>query len=227
MPTTASCSEIQSDFDEIAQLTPQPERVGPYERWLLKRISPSPGTALEVGCGVGHLARRLGRLFGKVVAIDLSEGMIAEAKRRTPEQANIEYICAELFEWLAACPERYECIVSVSTLHHVELARALQAMAAALKAGGRLLVLDLCARPGVRHAAENGAAWIVARVREVVAHRGIAPWKLRQAYWRHGRKESYLTVSAVSRIVAEILPGAAVRSHLLWRYSIVWDKPAL
>ncbi len=215
MVTTASAQQIRDDFDAIAAVTPRRELLGPHEEWLLTNLPPARGTVLEIGCGVGTLARRLAREFERVVAIDFSEGMIREARRRTAGD-EVEYVCADLFEWLREHPEAYDCIVSVSTLHHVDLAPAVEQMVRALKPGGRLLILDLLDRKGVL---VNAAAFIAARLRDLVTHR-IA-WKLRRAYWRHGRNERYLTLDEVRRAVP---PGAHVRAHLLWRYSVIWDK---
>ena len=215
MPTTASAQQIRDDFDAIAAATPRRELLGPYEEWLLKNLPPARGTVLEVGCGVGTLARRLAREFERVVAIDFSEGMIREARRRTGDD-NVEFVCVDLFEWLREHQEAYDCIVSVSTLHHVDLQPALEQMARALKPDGRLLILDLLDRKGVF---VNAAAFVAARLRDLVRHR-IA-WNLRRAYWRHGRNERYLTLDEVRRAVP---PGARVREHLLWRYSVIWDR---
>jgi SAM-dependent methyltransferase len=215
MPTTAAPHQIREDFDAIAAVTPRTEHLGPYEEWLLTNLPPTRGTVLEVGCGVGRLARRLAGEFERVVAIDFSEGMISEAKRRTADGA-VDYVCADLFEWLKEHPDWYDCIVSVGTLHHVDLGRALEQMARALKAGGRLIVLDLLERKGF---VINAFAWVVARLRDVLERR-IA-WKLRRAFWRHGRHERYLTLEEVREAV---LPGSRVRERLLFRYSIVWDK---
>ena len=101
MPTTASALQIQSDFDAIARLVPDGDRLGPHEDWLLRNLPPGRGTVLEIGCGVGHLSRRLTAAFDRVVAIDLAVVMIAEAKRRTGDNAPIEYVCADMFDWLA------------------------------------------------------------------------------------------------------------------------------
>lgn len=226
MPTTASRQEIRNDFDEIAHLIPKCDHLGPYEAWVLKQISGVTGTAAEVGCGVGQLARRLAGVFDNVVAVDLSDGMIAEARRRTRAAARIEYVSADLLEWLPRFTGAFDCIVSVGTLHHMDLAPALRAMAAALRPGGRLVVLDLCSRTALQHLPLNIVAWVAARLYEVIPYGGIAPWKLRRAYWCHGEKESYLTLSAVKKVVSDALPNATVRGHLMWRYSIVWDKPS-
>src|SRR5438876_185944 len=49
--------------------------------------------------------------------------------------------------------------------------------------------------------------------------------EVRQAWNEHGRHDTYSTFTDVKELCAEILPGAKLRKHLLWRYSIVWEKP--
>ncbi len=46
----------------------------------------------------------------------------------------------------------------------------------------------------------------------------------RAAWDAHGRDDVYPTVGEVRRVCADLLPGAQVRRHLLWRYSLVWHK---
>ena len=212
MPTTASPAEIRDDFDAMAPL--MRDRLGPHETWLLRQLPRGRASALEIGCGAGTMARRLAQSFDQVDAIDFSAAMIDEARRRTPPPVN--FVCADLFDWLRDHGGAYDCIVTVSTLHHVDLAAALRAMARSLKPGGRLLVLDVMSRPGWRHLPLNALAY-AAGIRPTV------PWKLRQAFWRHGRNETYLTIDEARRIAGAALPGARVDAHLFWRYSIVWD----
>jgi 2-polyprenyl-3-methyl-5-hydroxy-6-metoxy-1,4-benzoquinol methylase len=225
VPTAASAEQIRSDFDAIARLMPEEDRLGPHDAWLLKQLPKQRGAALEIGCGVGHLARKLADKFDNVVAIDFSEGMIDEAKRRGSRGAPIEYACADMFEWLPRFPDRYDCIITVGTLHHVDLKAALREMKRALKPGGTLLVSDILDRSGWRFLLLNGLAYVIARVREMFVFRGMAPWKLRKAYWRHGENETYLKLDEVERVTREELPRVYVRGHLLWRYTIVWQKP--
>lgn len=221
MPTTASAAEIRNDFDTIARLLPADGRPGPHEADLLANLPVNRGTALEVGCGAGALARRIAASFDRVIGIDLSPAMIAEARRRAPADAAINFVVADMFDWLEQHDAQYDCIVSIATLHHVDLAAALRAMRRSLKPGGRLLVLDLIDRSGARYFITNAIAFLRSRVRARLS------LKLRQAYLRHGRNESYLTISEVRAVVGEELPGAAVCEHLMWRYSIVWDKPSV
>lgn len=212
MPTRASANEIRGDFDAIARLMPERDRSGPYEEWLLTQLPAGRGAALEIGCGVGHFARRLAGAFDGVTAIDFSEGMIAEARRRG---GPVEFVCADMFDWLGEHRDAYDCIVTIATLHHMDFRASLRAIAAALKPGGTLLVLDVVDRDGFFL---NAIAWIASLTRRV-------PGKLRQAYWRHGQNETYLTIDEVHRVVREELPDARVQAHLLWRYSVIWRKP--
>lgn len=38
--------------------------------------------------------------------------------------------------------------------------------------------------------------------------------------------EGWTTIGEVRGLCAELLPGASVRKHLLWRYSVVWQNAA-
>jgi len=218
MPTNASVAQLRAEFDAIARLSAQVHRPAPGEDWVIANLPGRRGKLLEIGCGVGDLARRMAGAFDQVTGIDLSPGMIAEATRRNP---SIELACSDMFDWLATSPEAYDCIVSVATLHHVDLSGALRAMADGLAPGGTLLVVDLCDRRGWRHLPINAIAWLVSKVRERRSTK-----QLRDAYLSHGENETYLTLRQAREIAERVLSGARVQGHLLWRYSIAWTKRA-
>jgi 2-polyprenyl-3-methyl-5-hydroxy-6-metoxy-1,4-benzoquinol methylase len=227
MPTVASDAQIRREFDSIAQLTPETEGLGPLDGWLLANLPPRREAALEIGCGVGNMSRRLSRTFSSVVGIDFSPAMIEEAKRRTHSEANVAFNCVDMFEWLREHPNEYDCIVTVATLHHVDFALALGEMAHSLKPGGRLLVIDLYNRTGWRNIIVNGFAYAFGIARRLWTFRGIKSWKLWVAFRRHGKNETYLTLSEVKRITAQELPGAQLNFHVLWRYGVLWDSSQL
>jgi ubiquinone/menaquinone biosynthesis C-methylase UbiE len=57
-----------------------------HQAWLdlLREVAgPPPLKALDVGCGTGFLALRMAELGHRAVGIDLSEEMLAEARRKT------------------------------------------------------------------------------------------------------------------------------------------------
>jgi 2-polyprenyl-3-methyl-5-hydroxy-6-metoxy-1,4-benzoquinol methylase len=225
VPTLSPATQIRGEFDRIATLIAHAGAPLAQERWLQKHLPRDRGTLLEIGCGIGELSRTLADSFDRVVAIDFSEGMIAEARRRTTSH-NIELVCAEMFDWLGRASDAYDCIITVATLHHVDVRAALRSMAQALKPGGTLLVIDLVDRPGWRrYAPLNMLALLTATIRNLRYARNRAFRELRAAYEEHGRHETYLTMPEVRAVVRDALPNAKVREHLLWRYSVVWTRP--
>jgi hypothetical protein len=47
---------------------------------------------------------------------------------------------------------------------------------------------------------------------------------VRDAWAAHERHDLYPTMTEVRALCASVLPGAKIKQHLLWRYSIVWEK---
>jgi hypothetical protein len=108
-------------------------------------------------------------------------------------------------------------------------------MKAALKPGGVLLILDLFepARlsdsllPGLSDSLLNLLAIPVSVTLRLLHHGRLLPRReVRDAWAAHERHDSYPTMPEVHALCEQILPGAKIRKHLLWRYSIVWKKPS-
>jgi ubiquinone/menaquinone biosynthesis C-methylase UbiE len=59
------------------------------------RRSPLDLRALEIGCGVGRMTRMLSRVFGHVTGVDISEEMIAQARRNTADWNNVDLIVGD------------------------------------------------------------------------------------------------------------------------------------
>jgi SAM-dependent methyltransferase len=215
-----STGEVQADFDVIARAEEAlGAREGPYVRWLAGHLPARIGEALEIGCGTGELTRLLAARASHVLALDLSPEMVRVARERSAGFANIDYRVADVTEW--EYPRaRFDCVASAATLHHLPLEPTVTAMRGALRPGGWLLVLDILTRPGPRHLPRNAAAALVSRLGR---HGGSR--QLRAAYRDHGQGETYLRPDELSRF-EPLLPGARVREHLLWRYSVVWRKPS-
>ena len=58
-------------------------------------------SALDFGCGVGRLTRAMGEMCQKATGLDISPGMLAEARRHA--QSNVSYVSElgdETFDWL-------------------------------------------------------------------------------------------------------------------------------
>lgn len=79
---------VRKQFDAIAgqwDMMRDPVHLAPYEA-ALAATDPAPRRALDLGTGTGQGAFAVARRFpsAEVVGLDLSQGMLAEARRKTP-----------------------------------------------------------------------------------------------------------------------------------------------
>jgi SAM-dependent methyltransferase len=152
--------------------------------------------------------------------------MIRIAGERSVLFPNIDFQIADVMT-RELPTETFDCIATIATLHHLPMADALPKIKSALKVNGVLLILDLFQTEGLRDALTSALAVPVSAGLKLIRHGRItAPRPVREAWAEHGRHDSYLTLAGVHKVCAEMLPGAEVRRHLLWRYSIIWKKVA-
>ena len=91
----------------------------------------------DAGCGTGLCAEFLRRRATRLVGVDLSGGMLAEARKR---KAYDELIESELASWLKSRSQEFDLIVSADTLCYFgALEDAVKGAAGALCPGGRMV----------------------------------------------------------------------------------------
>lgn len=140
----------------------------PQTRWggaVLERL-PLRGdeTVLDAGCGSGRVTEGLAERLpdGRVVALDASPRMIAEARRRLARFGDrIDYVVADLNEPFALPGATLaDAILSTATFHWVpDHAALFRNLAAIVRPGGRLV-------------AQFGGFGNIARVKAIVASIG-------------------------------------------------------
>jgi ubiquinone/menaquinone biosynthesis C-methylase UbiE len=226
--------QVREDFDRIALLT---ERDGGqrtlYHSYLLGHLPLRCESALEIGCGAGAFTRLLATRARSVVGCDLSPQMIRLAQeqqqqqeQRSASRSHIEYLTGDVMR-LSFAAESFDCIVTIATLHHLPRVEALRKMKDMLKPGGRLIIQDMAADGGLIDRAISALAYPVsAAIRFRETGHLLPSRELRTAWKEHGKHESYLTLNEVKEMCKRYLPGASVRRHLLWRYTVVWNKNA-
>lgn len=217
-------SMIQADFDRLALLsTGSWDHNSHYHSFLLNHV-PSPcENALEIGCGTGTFARLLAKRARHVLALDLSPQMIRVARERSAQYANIDFQTADVLSWDFP-REQFDCIVSIATLHHLPLEDLLIKMKSALSVNGTLIILDIFQGRPIDMLTSLLAIPVNLVLKYLKTGRVRDPREVREAWAEHGRRDMYLTLSQVRHICRTTLPGAKVRKHLLWRYSIIWQK---
>ncbi|HEX2094820.1 MAG TPA: class I SAM-dependent methyltransferase [Longimicrobiaceae bacterium] len=217
---------IQADFDRLAALDDgRWDHNRHYHRFLLRFLPANREVALEIGCGTGDFARTLAGVFERVVAIDLSPEMIRRAREISRAPENVEFRQADFSE-SDLPPAAFDCTAAIATLHHLPPEESLRKLEAALRPGGVLLVLDLYQPRTLADWIWSAAAVpadLLLRARKLRRLRE-AP-EVRHAWAEHARHDVYPTLAEVRSLAERLLPGAAVRRHLFWRYSLVWRKP--
>lgn len=218
-------SDVRADFDRLALLSGEGwDHNGHYHDFLARHVPAGCRDALDIGCGTGAFSRLLAKSSGRVLALDLSPNMIALARERSARFPNIDFEVADvLTRELPA--EGFDCVATIATLHHLPFEEVLPKLKGALRPGGVLLVLDLFQEEGLSDAFRSALALpLSVGLRLVRRGRLRPPREVRRAWDEHGRQDTYLTMSRVREVCAELLPGAVVTRHLLWRYSVVWKK---
>ena len=211
-------SQVRKDFDRIALLT---ESHGiPGDSYIIP-ARPTYPAAFSAYCRMkdgipGCLPVRAQNF----TALDLSPEMVRVAKTLSTDYGNVGSVLGDFLE-LPLAAEGFDCIVSIATLHHLPLEPALLKMIDTLRPGGVLVIHDLV-ETGMMM---NAFAYPVSVLRRFLkTGHARMPKAMRVAWDEHGRNDVYLTMDQVREMHAKYLPGARVKHHLLWRYSIVWLK---
>ncbi len=216
---------IRQDFDRLAAF--EADRWGHnshYYPYLLRQLPASCGTCLEIGCGAGSFARLLASRSERVLAVDLSPQMIRLAQQQSGGYPNIEYRVADVLQ-MDLAEGTFDGIASIATLHHLPMETMLVKMSGALRTGGVLLVLDLFKGEGLGDYARSAIAVPANVVLTLVKTGSLRRSREdREAWAEHGKHDRYLPVSRIRSMCQDLLPGAILRKHLFWRYSLVWQK---
>jgi len=179
---------------------------------------------LEIGCGTGRFSRLLAQRAAKVLAIDLSSQMIRLAHQRSRAYRNIEFVKCDVMAYQLP-DEQFDCIATLTTLHHLPIEAILRKIRRVLKPGGVFICLDLYQYSNLTDLLFGGVAYPASLfLRLIRAGQPRPAREIREAYAEHGKTDTYLRLLEIERTCAAILPGALVRRHLFWRYSVIWKK---
>ena len=219
--------KIRHDFDRLARYDrPEWNHNNYYHSFLIEQLPAQCKTAIDIGCGTGEFSRLLAERFESVIAIDLSPNSIEVAKQRSRPFSNLDFQVADICQWEFPT-ERFDAIVSISTLHHLPIENLLPKLKTALKPGGKLVILDLLEHESLGDRLSDCIAVPLNWLFQIHKNRHIQKSPEAAAAMReHLRTDEYLTLSQARRIYTNSLKEVKLRKHLFWRYSVVWEKSA-
>jgi 2-polyprenyl-3-methyl-5-hydroxy-6-metoxy-1,4-benzoquinol methylase len=191
-----------------------------FHNYLLRQIPKRVYRTLDVGCGLGLFAWKLAERSEVVDALDIDSAVLAEALSLNPAP-NIAYLKDDFL--VADLPEAdHDVVVSIATLHHMEIEAALKKMKLLLRPSGKLLILGLYQEKTLIDYAYSAISvplnfvylkWHQASVTKPTT---VAPTRPAQ-----------LPLKQIRKVADAIIPGCRLRRHLFWRYSLIWQKPPL
>jgi SAM-dependent methyltransferase len=125
------------------------EIVGRLSEWGLLRPD---GTVLDIGCGIGRIERALAPLVGAITGIDISSGMIEEARRRCGDLDSVAFEQCGGRDFAGFRDRSFELVIAVDSFPYLFaadpeiVARHLRDAARVLRPGGAVVILNFSYR---------------------------------------------------------------------------------
>jgi SAM-dependent methyltransferase len=187
-----------------------------YHRVLLRQLPRNGGGVCDIGSGDGAFAALLASRYTNVVALDIAAEQVSTTRALCSGLDNVVVRQGNFLD--AALPRgHFDAVTALAVVHHMPFSDAADEVKRILKSGGRLVVLGVW----TDRATLLDRAWNVASAgvnRLLRWRRGpdemTAPATLERTSWPE-------TKDAARRY----LPGARLRRRVLWRYTLIWDKP--
>ena len=156
-------------------------RIDRLKKEIARRWVQAGDEVLEIGCGTGSLAALLLQHGARVVAIDVSDAMLAVARHNAPGAELLHMTATEIEKLGEGRFDRVVATLSLSELSPEELRHVLRAASVVLRPGGTLIIADeVRPRRGWQRAVAALVRWPLAAVTFVLtrtstrALRGIA-----------------------------------------------------
>lgn len=189
-----------------------------YHPVVLDAVPPGCRSALDVGCGDGLLAAGLAARAQSVTGVDRSPELIRLARKRD-DAGTVTFLEGDYLDGSLLDEGSYDFVSAVAVVHHAPFDDAIDRLVGLLAPGGRLVVVGLAHNRTLLDRVISGCGVPVA----------LALRALRRGGEREPSgmpvKDPIMNWREVRRATAHVLPGRRYRRRLLWRYTLVWDKP--
>jgi 2-polyprenyl-3-methyl-5-hydroxy-6-metoxy-1,4-benzoquinol methylase len=186
-------------------------------------LSRGPKTVLELGCGTGLYTEQLAAHCKALVAVDISQTLLNEARRKVPAE-HVRFVRQNLEDIDASQTGRqFQAVYGCSVLHHLDLDQTLPQLAELLVPGAELAFSEPnLLNPQVR-IMFSGLEWAKHKWAVSDTEMAFYPWELRSAFERHGFEVCALFPFDFMHpaIPARLVPLAQSVDHLLERIPVL------
>jgi len=147
------CGVDYSNIKQAEIYDKQHQKFRNYEKEVADMLNylaldnPQNMTLIDLGCGTGATAIYASKHFKKIIAVDVSEVMISQAKRKAEQEniSNIEFVNSGFLSYEHKT-ERIDLVLTKAAFHHLPdfwKQIALMRMNKMLKKGGILYIFDV------------------------------------------------------------------------------------
>ncbi|WP_405176865.1 class I SAM-dependent methyltransferase [Nocardia sp. NBC_01377] len=193
-----------------------------YGPWVVEQVAASRARhVLDVGCGAGNLVARLREEVTTMTALEPDPAMVSIAKQRFVGDPAVTVVHTD---FAGRDPgRRWDAVVLVAVLHHLPLVPTLRELRECLAPGGRLVVVGCYRAAGLIDLLADLPSIAANPVMGLIKHpaRASEP-PPHMAAPTADPDETSADIRAAAEVV---LPGARIRRHLFWRYTLVYDAP--
>ena len=188
-----------------------------FHGYLLNQLPKKMDRALDIGCGLGLFAWKLAERAERVDALDINRAILKEASNQH-QASNIHYLHANFLD--ADIPkESYDAIVSIASIHHMDLEAAIKKSKMLLRPNGKLLVLGLYREVSLLDylysftSVPLNLMYLNWHRTSIENPRTIAP-----------TRPAHLSLEQIKTVAKALIPGFCLQRHLFWRYSLIWER---
>jgi len=186
-----------------------------YYRWVLKKVGQRK-RILDVGCGDGALCVFLRTNDNDILGIDSSASSIEKAKRNNVYN-NVAF-SQTTFEDFPANGKRFDAVIFVASIHHMDMADAIDKSKQLLADNGILVIVGTAAPSDLLD-------WIIEAAR-IIPSKIISLIKRNTTSEEMDIKVSYdfPAMKKVRQICGDKLCGYTLRYGLHYRYLLTWEN---
>ena len=185
-----------------------------YHNFILGHLPRRCNSVLDIGSGEGLFSSKLSFSFREVYSLEPDIESINFSKDKYKSLQNIIFISESFLEFDFR-NLRFDFIVAVASIHHMNFRESLEKMKGLLNPGGKIVILGLYKESTVIDLLISLAAVIPNYIMNVISTKKKS---------RMVTTEPTMTISEIKQTAKDTSSRIGFKRHLFWRYSIIFEN---